>query len=623
MCGIVGQVSFNKKVNKSFIFKSLESIEHRGKDYRGYKIFEDVSIGHNLLSITGNVQSQPLFDISHSIYAVVNGEFYNYEEIKKELSGINYITNSDSELIIHLYQKGILFEYLKNGKINGEFSFIIYDKLKNKVIAGRDSFGIKPLYLLRENDSIYLSSEIKGFIPLKKLKFDEKSIYSVLTMQYHDTYNTLFEDVKQIQPGTIIIIDIKNKTIEEQKYFEQNYSENNKLSYEDTKIVLFDKIDNAIKSRLRTDRNIGFTLSGGIDSATILSLGSKHIDNKNKQAYTICFENSEDFNEFKDAKAMADMYGFNFNQINVNEKILIENFEKAIIHSEQVSINMHLPSKYLLFKKMADDGVQVSLSGEGSDEIFFGYPHFKMDLNIMDSLDKNIYLKGIQMPDNDILDTSKIQKYLGYIPAFIKAKYSMGYKIHNHILKDEFKYKNNSVDPASDIIRLYDLDKNIPNIFNSSILWSKICLSNYILNALGDKLEMAHTIEGRVPFLDRDIFDFVKNISIDQKINNGNEKYILKEIMKPYITKEIYLKQKHPFIAPPLFDWNNNKFSYEHIMDVIHSKIILESQFFDQEKIFKMIDLIINNKLNKSSFDPVIIMILSLYYLEKNFILRD
>lgn len=618
MCGIVGQVSFNKSINRNFLTQALKMIEHRGYDNRNFKIFNDVSLGHNLLSITGNKTAQPVSNFEETIFAVVNGEFYDYEEVKKEINKLNYKTDSDSELIIHLYQNGLLQKYLENGKLNGEFSFIIYDTLKNKVIAGRDSFGIKPLYFYRKHENIYLSSEIKGFLPINNLKFDQQSLYSVLSMQYHDTYNTLFEDVKQIQPGSIIIIDINNKTVFESIYFDQKYSEDSSLTFEEAKERLLMELDNSVQRRLNTKKKIGFCLSGGIDSSSILALGSKYVTNKD--AYTICFRDSDKFNEFEHAKEMAKKYNFNFNSIQVDEQVLIDNMDRAIYHSEQVSINMHMSSKYLLFKKMAEDGVQVSLSGEGADEILFGYPHFKLDLDINNSIDKNSYLNGIQMPDKDMLDTSMIQKYLGYVPAFMKAKYSIGYKIHKHVISEQFKNHFKEIDPGSHIIRLYDLDKNQNKIFNSSILWSKICLSNYILNALGDKLEMANTIEGRVPFLDRKLFDFLKDLPISYKINNGNEKFILKEAMKPYISNNIYNKQKHPFVSPPLLDWKNNKICYDYIMDILHSKIIFESDYFEQNKILNMIDLIMRKELNPATFDPVIMIILSLYYLEKNFL---
>jgi asparagine synthase (glutamine-hydrolysing) len=617
MCGIIGQVSFDKNINRPFLKKGLNALSHRGKDSKNYDVLDFVSLGHNLLSITGDITNQPIYNESRTVVAVVNGEFYGFEEIKKELKHHHFSTNSDSEIIVHLYEDGLLLDYLKNGKLNGEFSFFLYDIAKNKAYLARDPFGIKPLYIYRSFENIYFASEIKAFLNISELSFDEQSVYSVLTMQYHDTYNTLFKDVKQIQPGTIVQIDIGKRTCNEKEYFKLSFDENN-TSFEDNKIILLDKLKESVRKRTTSNKKIGFALSGGIDSSAILALASENV--KDLHAYTISFKDSADYDEYLLAEEMAKMYGAKFNPIIVNERVLLDNLESSIFHSEQVSINSHVSSKYLLFKAMADDGCKVSLSGEGSDEILFGYPHFKLDLNFQESIMKNQYLNGLQMPDSHSLDTSKINQALGFVPAFLKAKYSMGYKMHEHIMNDSFKSSYVNFDPASYIIRLYGLDKKQPPIFNSSFLWSKICMSNYILNALGDKLEMAHTIEGRVPFLDRELFQFVRSIPINQKINKGNEKYILKEVMKPYISEAIYNKQKHPFLAPPLMDWKNNKYVYNHLMDIIHSSTILNNTYLSQSKILNMLDLIMKKDLNPASFDPVVMIILSMYYLEKNFV---
>jgi asparagine synthase (glutamine-hydrolysing) len=615
MCGIVGQVSFDKTVSNSFIKKGLEIIAHRGKDARDYIMTPFVAMGHNLLSITGVPTPQPIYNENHTIVAAVNGEFYDYESIVKELN-LKFTTQSDSELIIQLYQRGLLLKYLENGKLNGEFSFYLYDIEKNKILLGRDSFGIKPLYIYRKNSDIYISSEIKAFLAVDTLSFDDNSLYSVLSMQYHDTASTLFKDVKQVQPGTVLIIDIPTRSITEQQYFNMSFEENYN-SLEDNKIVLLEKLNASVARRMKNTKKTGIALSGGIDSASILALASKHTHKVN--AYTISFKNGAEFDEYIAAEEMAKLYNANFTPIEVDEQTLLDNLETSIYSSEQVSVNMHVASKYLLFKKMADDGCKISLSGEGSDEVLFGYPHFKMDLDFDSNFERNKYLTGLQVPDKDMLNTEWVKDELGFVPTFIKAKYSMGHKIHTHLLKEDYVKTHINTDPASSIIRSYQLSKEAKPIFNSSILWSKICMSNYILNALGDKLEMSQTIEGRVPFLDREFFDFARTIPIDQKIKGGNEKFILKEAMKPFLTECIYNKQKHPFVAPPLFNWKNSTPVHDHLMDIIHSSRIANSEVFDQQKMLTMVNDIMKGTLNANTFDPVIMIIFSLYYLDKNF----
>lgn len=613
MSGIIGQISFDKQTDKHFIKKGLRLIGHRGEDDSGYMMTDYVGIGHNLLSITGDKTRQPVSNQERTIFAAVNGEFYDYEDIIKEFN-MNVQTNSDSEMIIQLYQRGLLFKYLESGKLNGEFSFFLYDSIKNKVYLGRDSFGIKPLYIYRHNENVYVSSEIKGFLALHSLAFDPNSLYSVLSMQYHDTYNTLFDEVKQVQPGTVLLIDVNKRTFSEITYFNMSFEENTN-TFEENKIILLSTLRNSVRRRIENTKKTGIALSGGIDSASVLALASECRPNLN--AYTISFKNGDDYDELKAAEEMALRYSANFTPIVVDENTLLQNLEQSLYHSENVSMNMHVASKYLLFKKMADDGCKVSLSGEGADEILFGYPHFKMDMGYDLSSENNKYV-GLDSL-SEILNTAKIEKELGFVPTFLKTKYALGFKMHTHTLRDDYLAHYVNHDPASYIIRLYELSKKNKPVFNSSILWSKIGMSNYVLNALCDKVEMAHTIEGRIPFLDREFYNFARTIPLDQKIHMGQEKYILKEAMKPFITDTIYNQEKQPFISPPLFNWQNSKFVYEHLMDVVHSSTILNSHCFDQAKILNMIDLIKRGKLEAGSYDQVIMMIFSLYYLDKNF----
>lgn len=615
MCGIVGGIGPLEKT-KNFVYLALEKTLHRGRDMSSVDELDNVVVGHNLLSITGIPTRQPLFDQRREVMAVVNGEFYDYKKLKARYPQYPFQTHSDSELVVALYESGDLFNALQSGDLNGEFAFFIYDSRIKKAYFGRDSFGIKPLYYRQDSNGLQFSSEIKSFLCESSLSFNEHALYSVLTMQYHNTQETLFEGVQQVQPGTLLELDLLSSKWTERSYFQMSFEENS-LSLEENKEQVFSELKKSVARRLDTDKKIGFTLSGGIDSSSILALGSEFTSDIN--AYSISFEEGKSYDEYLSAKAMADRYGATFNPVIVDSRQLLDNMESAIYHAEQVSINSHLSSKYLLFKTMSNDGCKVSLSGEGSDEIFFGYPHFKLDIDIESSIAKNSYLQGLQMPDKDQLDTSAVRERLGFVPNFIKAKYSIGYKTHRHVVDQDFINKHQSFDPALNIINSYCIPKGGP-VEQSSFLWGKVCLSNYILNALGDKLEMAHTLEGRVPFLDRKLFDIARSIPLGQKIFEGNEKYILKEAMKPYITQEIYAKQKHPFIAPPLLAWGSDRYSYDFIMDIIQSDTIRTSGFFSQAKLEAMVKNIREGVLNASSFDPIIMLVLSLYFLDKQFV---
>lgn len=449
------------------------------------------------------------------------------------------------------------------------------------------------------------------------------ALNSVLTMQYHSSSTTLLKDVKQVQAGSVLEIDLHTMNINERRYWDMNFQPDNSMSFEEASENLREALTSSVKDRIDVDRQKAITLSGGIDSSIIWGLANQVTDDP-LEAFTISFENGGNYDEYEVAKEMCDMYNGSFNPVIVKESDMLSCIEDATYHSEEVSINSHLSAKFLLFKEMKKAGVRVSLSGEGSDELLLGYPHFKLDLdNSVQNIEKNSYLSGLQTPDKESLSTAMIQQELGFVPKFLEAKYSMGLKLQNEVLNAD--YVNSMYDPIKDILSPLNMPK-MDNVYTSSYLWSKICLGNYILVGLGDKMEMASTIEGRVPFLDKRVYDAAKNMPTDFKMNKASiEKYILKETFKKDITPAIYQKQKHPFVAPPLLGWsgeNGQDTVLVRLMDILNSQSMQNHKFFDVKKMKVMIERLVKSgdKALQAKYDPVIMLILTLYYFEKNFI---
>jgi len=625
MCGIVAAFSKNKQFSPALLTDMLNKIAHRGQDGNGFFFDNGVALGHNRLSIVGDLGTQPLYSSKKDIAAIVNGEFYGYEKIRNTFSqqGYQFNTETDSEIIIPLYQKFGLSDDFFN-ELNGEFAAIIYDKKNHKIIALRDRFGINPLYYYQKDDSIYFSSEQKSFLALGKMAWSDNALNSVLTMQYHSSDSTLLNNVKQVQAGSYLVIDLHTMSITETKYWDIHYQPDNSITFDDAKESLREALLRSVKDRISVDRKKAITLSGGIDSSVIWGLANQ-VSSEKLDAFTLSFASGGNYDECLVAEEMCKMYNGNFNPVYVTESDMLNNIENATFHSEEVSINSHLPAKFLLFKAMKEAGIKVSLSGEGADELFLGYPHFKLDLNnTNENILNNEYLSGLQTPDSESLSTALIQQELGFVPKFLEAKYSMGLKLQNEVLKTD--YVSNMFDPIKDILKPLNIPK-MDNVYTSSYLWSKICLGNYILVGLGDKMEMAHTIEGRVPFLDRRVYEVARTLPTHFKMNEHSvEKYILKETFKNDITPLIYQKQKHPFIAPPLLSWSGGQQTNNvkvMLFDILNSQSMINHHFFDNEKIKTMLVKLINsnNPALQAKYDPIIMLILTIYYFEKNFIL--
>lgn len=624
MCGIVAAFSKNTNFPQSLLVDMMNKIEHRGYDDKGFYLDNGVAMAHNRLSIVGNKGQQPVFSPEKDVFAVVNGEFYGYEKIREKCqqSGYKFRTETDSEIVVPLYQKFGTSSSFFN-ELNGEFAAVIYDKRNHKVIAFRDRFGINPLYYYQKENEVYFASEQKAFLAVDKMSWCDEALNSVLTMQYHSSKTTLLKNVKQVQAGSVLEIDLRTMEIKESRYWDMNYQPDDSMTEKDAMEMVREALTESVKARLSVDRKKAITLSGGIDSSIIWGLGNQ-VSDEQLDAFTISFDNGGNYDECLIAKEMCDMYNGNFNPVKVTESEMLSNIEKATYHSEEVSINSHLPAKFILFQEMKKADVKVSLSGEGSDELFLGYPHFKLDLDNSESnIGKNAYLSGLQTPDKESLSTDLIKNELGFVPKFLEAKYSMGLKLQNEVLRSD--YIDGMYDPIKDILKPLNIPK-MDNVYVSSYLWSKICLGNYILVGLGDKMEMASTIEGRVPFLDHRVYQAAQKIPTHLKMTKDSvEKYILKETFKNDITPLIYQKQKHPFVAPPLLSWSGKSQADDvitRIYDILNSQSMQNHKFFDVNKIKAMIDNLVksNDPALQAKYDPIIMLILTLHYFEKNFI---
>lgn len=532
MCGINIAISKNKDKKEKFFKNEMQSLIHRGSDSFGFFEDEAIKIAHRRLAITGKNGVQPID--SHGVVIAVNGEFYDYEQIKKDNNEYSYQTDSDSEIIIPLYKKHGILQATK--VLNGEFVFCLYDKKKNSLYLGRDMFGNKPLYYMMADDGIFISSEIKSFLILGKLEFDENVIVQKLQMQYHHPSKTIFKNIFQVEPGQIVEINTISQEIK--KYFFENlYQESRKdFSLETVKKQLYKAVERRIKNQ-----NPAITLSGGLDSSIILSI----IKDKNpdfNNVFSVSFKDSGLYDEKPLVQILEKHFKLNVNYLDLSIKDMINVFEDAIFQAEDVAVNIHVSAKYLLFKEIAKKGNKVVLSGEGSDEFFFGYTHFYQN-------QKN-YLQGMHIPHGESLNTQED------LPLFLQAKLSIGKKIEQFL---------NTRKPVSFSIH-DEISLKLNQEEQASYLWSKYALSNSILLALGDKQEMRWTLEGRTPFLDKELVKYLMSLNIEEKIDQNVDKVILRKLFKNMLPKEIVEKGKHPFIAPPLLAYSEGvEFYLEHL----------------------------------------------------------
>ncbi len=629
MCGIVGVFSREKKIEKSHLIEATRRLSHRGPDGEGVWLSScgRIGLGHRRLSIVDiEGGQQPLVSSDNQICVSVNGEFYDDAIIRSQLEekGYKFRTRSDSELLIHLYQEyGLDCVH----KLRGEFAFILFDAKQHKIIAARDRFGIKPLcYHFSQEGECVLASEAKALLAFGiKAQWNDYAFFHTSCFQYKALDQTLFKDIFQILPGQLLIYD--GKKIELKQYWDLDYplsTDVEKLhTLSDFEVLLQDKFSEAIACRLRADEDkLCCHLSGGIDSASIASFASE-IRGKPLPCFSVSFSHDQ-YDESHLACNLAKHINAPLQLVKVEEKDIIKVLSDAVYYSESFAINAHLAAKYILNQEIKRQGFKIALSGEGADELFLGYPHFKHDFlegNVGALFEKNPLVNGVQITQEPSLSLAAVNEELGFIPHFFKAKAAIGLKVHQ-LLTKEFKQKFSIDKVFSEALTKWGISeqlKNRDNIHKSTYLWIKYALASYILKALGDGCEMAHGIEGRVPFLDHHLFELVKKIPSQLKIYQQKEKYILREIVKDKVTYEIYNRQKHAFMAPPL-GLLKSKLGMEFANDELRSKDFRKNPFYDFSKVGQFLDSFSSKNFQAHiSSEPVLMILLTSHLFGKRY----
>ena len=619
MCGIIGIYNSHHKIPLALLENARDALEHRGPDEAGSWLSHThhVGLAHRRLSIRDVKEgTQPLSNAAKTIYAVVNGEFYNYSEHRQNLEkkGYRFLTQSDSELVIHLYEAYDLefVHYLR-----GEFAFILYDQTKNKLIAIRDRFGIKPLCYYFKNGIFYLASEAKALFKLGLVPaWNEDALYHAFCFQYLPKDQTLFKDIYQVLPGHMMIYD--GNTLYNKAYWHLNYPTLDNIEemppIEHLSQALDSKLREVISLRLETQGlPVCCHLSGGVDSATIAALGSE-LHGTPLPCFTIVFPHAA-YNEFHYAKGLAEKIHAPFYPLFVGAEEMIAVLSDAVYYSEGLAINNHLSAKYILNREIKKMGFKIVLTGEGSDELFAGYGHLQQDYFKRSLLKENI-ASGIHLSNGPTLPLDTIQKQLGFIPSFIKAKAAIGYQLHN-LLDPRSRCSSKVIQSILDPIEVTRYLANRHPVNQSTYLWIKFSLSGYILKVLGDGCEMAHGIEGRVPFLDHELFAFAKQIPLSMKITAHHDKFILRKTVRKYVTPDIFNSMKQPFLAPP-FSILSNKKGYEFMQEILQQ--CDQVPFVNKKKVQHYLNSIPKKSiLEQQSAEPVLMLLLTSVLLSQRY----
>ncbi|KAJ7762649.1 putative asparagine synthase [Mycena metata] len=574
---------------KNELVASLNSIKHRGPDSMGMYISTDVRVGlgHVRLSIIDlTTGQQPLSDEDQLIHCVVTGELYDHERIRAELlkQGYSFKTKSDSELVVQLYKRdgiNLLFH------LRGEFAFVLYDVKRRLLFAARDRFGIKPLYYTVSNGRILFASEIKAFMGLGwKAEWD---IDSIIHNGEVSDERTVFKGVQKLPAGHFALCAASGY-IRTERYWDMNYPNASAPSPETVESMIStvrSLLVESVRLRLRSDVPLAVYLSGGIDSSAVAGIATHLLreqdPNAKLTAFTLAYTEDEATDESPLAVRTAAHLGADIKLVPATESALIGEFEESVWHSEMPNATFHSAGKILLSRAVRNNGFRVTLSGEGADEVFGGYSWFPLDyLRWPDPAGAAL---GLPLPSDEErcemlanLERSAGSPEFSSVNVDLQESTLLNVGAH-HVAANLIPFYGSTFKPniiattgPPEIARAIAEGLN-PRVRQNSIsgAWhslnvalyvtAKTFLGRIILNQVGDRADMVNAIEGRPAYLDHHLVEYVNSLPPSVKIMpvagskpgswTFNEKWILRQAVKPFVTDEMYRRKKVPFNPPP------------------------------------------------------------------------
>ena len=556
--------------NEGTLRQMLALLRHRGPDEFGILLDHETGLGNARLSIIDLAGgSQPIANEDNSLWIVFNGEIFNYIELRSQLQSQGHIfrTSSDTEVILHLFEE--------HGpdcltRLNGQFAFAIWDATRRQLFLARDRLGVRPLFYTQVGNTLLFASEIKAILADQRVtaELDPVVVEQIFRFWAPSGSATVFREIFQLLPGHFLTADRHSLWVKQ--YWQQDFPPaehfgtgvSNNDATEELAEELRSLLTDACRIRLRADVPVGAYLSGGLDSSIIASIVRRRTTNR-LVTFSIAFSD-QDFDESKCQKQMAAHLGTEHHVLQTTYDQIGEAFPEVIWHTELPVMRTAPVPMFLLSKLVRDTGFKVVLTGEGADEFLAGYDIFKENkirrfwARQPESNNRPLLLKKLY-PDIGGLARS----HFDFLAAFFRLGltdlaspwYSHAVRWHNNARTLRF-FQEHVLQEKKES-HLERLAANLPAAFNSweplaraQFLESSLFLSQYLLSSQGDRMGMAHSIEGRFPFLDVRVVEFCNKLPPTLKLRCLDEKSLLKKAAQPFLPAEIRQRAKRPYRAP-------------------------------------------------------------------------
>lgn len=623
---------------------------HRGPDGFGIRRMPGVGFAHARLSIVDLDQNrgrQPFESSDGRLMLTKNGELYDYQRIRADLTsrGARFQTKSDSEMVLHLYPRLGLDDTLPH--LRGEFAFALYDKAQEKLMLVRDRFGIKPLYWTEVNGMLVFGSELKVLFahPDVPREFDPHGVYHQL-MQTIVPGSTAFRGIHQVPPGHVVEVQRRNGSlhISQRRYWDMDFpkAEERPQDSDETEWIeaVREKLLEAVQLRLEADVPVGSYLSGGIDSCAILGLAAAARQSPVK-AFTIGFDNKA-YDESPIAREMAESAGADQDVMMLDASHLYDNFVETLWHTERTIYNTLGVAKLLMSRHVRDVGYKVVLTGEGSDELFGGYPAFRRDMFLhgLDHLspaeraewenllaEQNKLFKGAMLAEDEIHNEA-LDSRVGFTPSCLQPWLASATRVPD-ILAQDLRTQLGDYDPGAAIAAQLDSDMLAGRhpLDKAQYVWIKTMLEGQILTWGGDRVDMANSMEARPAFLDHHLAELAVQLPPSLRIKGRTEKYVLREAMKGLLPEVLYKREKFAFMAPPAHTDKKKWAAMRALADeYLNDDAIADAGLLDSQGVQDLFALHDDDSITaatQNKLDAVINHMLGVQVLHRHFVAAD
>ncbi len=609
MCGIAGVINTDgRPADKTILHDMVSLLGHRGPDDSAVFVRDNVGLAHTRLSIIDPANgAQPMANADRTVWIAFNGEIFNYLELREYLqqNGWRFTTNSDTEVLLHLYEQegpGCV------RRLNGQWAFAIWDSRSRRLLLSRDRMGICPLFYTRANRAFVFGSEIKALFanPGVPRELDDTALSQIFTFWFTLPPRTIFKGVFELPPGHNLILQDGREEL--QQYWEIEYpcARNASGAFDSDHAQKADELlhllRDAVRLRLRADVPVAAYLSGGLDSTIVTSL-IRRLHSERLRTFSVAFADPE-FDERSYQREANFFLGTEHQEIQCSYRDIAEFFPDVIWHSEKPILRTAPVPMFLLSGLVRASGFKVVLTGEGSDEIMGGYDIFK------EAKVRRFWASQPASRMRPVL-LRRLYPYLGnlhkqsdaYLRSFFRINaQDLKSPFFSHLprweltsrlktfLSEEMRAAMQDCDPYEELSALLPAAySDWPLGCQAEYLETKFLLPGYILSSQGERMAMAHAVEGRYPFLDHRVVDFAAKLPPNLKLNVLNEKYLLKRAAKGLIPDSILARPKQPYRAPDGKSFFDRR-PLDYVEDLLCTSKLKEDGIFNVHAVAKLME---------------------------------